>query len=396
MTILLWIIACLGTACAIGSAIAAAQIQKLRRKDDAAHATTLDCVNADLAGAANQLKQTNAEYEALLSGCGSGVFVLDPSDMIERANPEACRLLGIYQQQLEGRSLLQATLSSELQASVRLAREQNSVQRCEIRAPGVTGSCLSVTIVPAGTDTTATSRCLVIANDVTELRRLEMVRRDFVANVSHELRTPLTSIRAMAETLQDGAMRDLEVADHFLGTISAEVQRLTRISEDLLILSHAESRPADSSRVALSTLLNDVVNRFQKQAENEGIGLHLDAPAALYVKGSRDQIEQVIINLIDNAIKYTQKGGNVTVTAKRHGQVAAIYVADTGIGIMNQDLPRIFERFYRVDKARSRESGGTGLGLSIVKHIVESHGGNVTVESEFNRGSTFTFTLPCI
>jgi signal transduction histidine kinase len=198
----------------------------------------------------------------------------------------------------------------------------------------------------------------------------------------------------MAETLQDGALRDGDVAEHFLGTISTEVQRLTRISEDLLILSQAESSQTETSKVSLSSLLDDVVSRFQKQAEKDGIRLQLNAPAGLYITGSPDQIEQVIINLIDNAIKYTHSGGSVSVGAEQQDLMVAVHVADTGIGIMSQDVSRIFERFYRVDKARSRQSGGTGLGLSIVKHIVEAHGGNVTVVSEFNRGSSFTFTLP--
>lgn len=394
MTLLAWIIAgaaILGATC---SALAALHLIKLRQQDQRTLSAALERAHSDITGSASQLMQINSEYDALLSGCGSGVFVLDPNDVIERASPEACRILSLQQKQLEGRSLLQTTLSSELHACIRQAREQNCVQRCEIRMPGMSGSCLSVTIVPVSNNTNGNSRCLVIANDVTELRRLETVRRDFVANVSHELRTPLTSIRAMAETLQEGALRDGDVADHFLETISTEVQRLTRISEDLLILSRAESRPAETSKVDLSFLLDEVVNRFQKHAENDGIKLQLNAPTGLFITGSPDQIEQVIINLIDNAIKYSHKGGRVSVSAERQDRLVAVHVVDTGIGIMSQDVPRIFERFYRVDKARSRQSGGTGLGLAIVKHIVEAHGGSVVVESEFNRGSTFTFTLP--
>jgi len=395
MSLLAWILVGSASLAATCCAAIALRLKRLRLQDQLAHTAGLDRVRADLTSSTARFTQINAEYDALISGCGSGVFVLDPNDSIERASPEACRLLGAQQKQLEGRSLLQATLSNELHTSVRQAREQNCVQRCEIRAPGVNGSCLSITIVPASVNSSANARCLVIASDVTELRRLETIRRDFVANVSHELRTPLTSIRAMAETLQDGALRDGDVAHHFLGTISTEVQRLTRISEDLLILSRAESRPAETGKIALTTLLADVVHRFQKQAENDGIQMQLDAPPGLYVTASADQIEQVIINLVDNAIKYTHKGGCVSVCAERQEGQVAVHVVDTGIGIMSQDVPRIFERFYRVDKARSRQSGGTGLGLSIVKHIVESHGGSVIVESEFNRGSTFTFTLPC-
>jgi PAS domain S-box-containing protein len=235
---------------------------------------------------------------------------------------------------------------------------------------------------------------LLLFDDVTELRRLETVRRDFVANVSHELRTPLASIRAMAETLQDGAINDMAVAGRFVNIIVGEVERLTRILEDLLILSRAESKLPERHSFVLSDLVRDVVERFQPQAGKAQIQLSYQGPRPLMVVANRDQIEQVLVNLVDNAIKYTPPGGRVDVTAKPQDQLVTVYVVDTGIGILSQDLPRLFERFYRVDKARSRQSGGTGLGLSIVKHIVETHGGKVMVESEYGRGSTFSFTLP--
>ncbi len=351
MTLLPWILAGAAVPCAALSAAALVELSDpARRQDQLAHSAELDQARANLGASAAMLVQIDAEYLALLSGCGSGVFVLDSNDAIERASPEACRLMGLHQKQLEGRSLLQATLSADLQASVRLAHEENCIQRCEIRAPGMSGSCLNITIVPVSINPGAGLRCLVIANDVTELRRLETIRRDFVANVSHELRTPLTSIRAMAETLKDGALRDGTVAEHFLETISNEVQRLTRISEDLLILSQAESSQAETSRVSLSILLDDVTNRFQKQAEKDGIKLQLIAPAALFTNGSPDQIEQVIINLIDNAIKYTHSGGSVSISAEQQDQMVAVHVADTGIGIMSQDVSRIFERFGQCDE----------------------------------------------
>ena len=205
----------------------------LRFEDSRTGAAALDKVSIELATCAARAQQSDAEFDALVTGCGSGVFMLDSGDHIERASPEACRLLGLQQKQVEGRSLLQVTLSSELQTQLRLARETNTEQKCEIRAPGNTSACIGVTIVPTRLAAAPVARCLVITIDISELRRLETVRRDFVANVSHELRTPLTSIRAMAETLQNGAIGDADVADHFLATISAEVQRLTRISEDL-------------------------------------------------------------------------------------------------------------------------------------------------------------------
>jgi two-component system phosphate regulon sensor histidine kinase PhoR len=239
-----------------------------------------------------------------------------------------------------------------------------------------------------------TPHFLILLDDVTELRRLETVRRDFVANVSHELRTPLASIRAMAETLQDGAIHDSAVAGRFVSMIVAEVERLTRLLEDLLVLSRAESRIPERAVFPLNNLIHDVVERLQSQAEKANITLNYTTPAPLKVDANRDQIEQVLVNLVDNAIKYTLAGGRVEVRAEEREDRVVVHVIDTGIGIMSQDVPRIFERFYRTDRARSRQSGGTGLGLSIVKHIVETHGGNVTVQSEYGRGSTFSFTLP--
>lgn len=349
-------------------------------------------LNAQLTACRAEGLRASSEYAALVMGCGAGVLLLDNAGNIVEASPAAAKTLGASESQLKGKSLLHATLSPDLDECLEMARTQREIRRCEFRTPGAVNT-LSVTIVPVGS-TEQPCRCVVIVNDVTERRRLETMRRDFVANVSHELRTPLTSIRAMAETLQDGALNDANVADRFLGIISAEAQRLTRISEDLLVLSHAESRLAELSSVDLSLMVDQIVQRFQKQAANSRIQLLAETEPGLCVSGSADQLEQVLINLIDNAIKYTPEGGRVVVKARPQTGSAWVCVTDTGIGIMNQDLPRIFERFYRVDKARSRESGGTGLGLAIVKHIVESHGGCVNVESEFNRGSTFIVTIP--
>jgi len=198
----------------------------------------------------------------------------------------------------------------------------------------------------------------------------------------------------MAETLQEGAIHDEEVAERFVLIIQQEVERLTRLLEDLLVLSHAESKPPERVQFALHEQIKKVVERLRPQAEKVNVTLHVSIPPRLIVKANPDQIEQVLINLVDNAIKYTSENGNVYLVAESIADNVRIRVSDSGVGIMSQDLPRIFERFYRVDKARSRHSGGTGLGLAIVKNIVEMHGGMVTVESEYGHGSTFTVLLP--
>ena len=311
--------------------------------------------------------------------------------------PRAC--WGTRNGGLVGKTLLEATLSFEIGTLIGEALASGAPQQQEIRRGEGLGRTLRVrvTLVPQHESVApdlAAPQFLLLLDDVTELRRLETVRRDFVANVSHELRTPLASIRAMAETLQDGALHDSEVANRFVNIIVGEVERLTRILEDLLILSRAESQLPEREPFALTTLVRDVVERLNVQAEKSSLKLTYAGGAAIEVTANRDQIEQVLVNLVDNAIKYTPSGGKITVTTDTSGGMASVHVKDTGIGILSQDVPRLFERFYRVDKARSRQSGGTGLGLSIVKHIVEMHGGSVDVQSEYGRGSTFTFSLP--
>jgi two-component system phosphate regulon sensor histidine kinase PhoR len=341
-----------------------------------------------------RLDAVTREYDALLAYCGGGVLLVGPDDSIERANVTARYLLGVPTLNMIGKSVPRGTLSEDLYTLVKGARETRCIQRREITASGTSGCQLVVVASPVIQEETGACSVILVLHDVTELRRLETVRRDFVANVSHELRTPLTSIRAMAETLQDGAMADASVACHFLKTIIDETGRLTRISEDLLHLSQAESQSPEKARFDLVELCEEVAGRLKMQARGAGVRLGWELPAHLFVTANHDQIEQVVVNLLDNAIKYTSAGGGVRLVAAATGEGAVVRVSDTGIGIMPEDVPRIFERFYRVDKARSRQSGGTGLGLSIVKHIVEAHGGQVRVESEINRGSVFSFTLP--
>ena len=348
-----------------------------------------------------------AYLPVLLEELDTGVLVLDNQRRIVESNPAAHRMLSAREGSLTGKSLLEATLSYELLNLLASAQKAGTPVQQELRrGSALTARILEVRIFPlelsavgspsrtAPASATLPPRFLLLLKDITELRRLETIRRDFVANVSHELRTPLASIRAMAETLQDGAVEDTTVARRFVSIIVGEVERLTRILEDLLILSRAESKQPERNAFALHQLIRDVVERFQYQAEKAGIRLLYRMPDSLPVVANRDQIEQVLVNLIDNAIKYTPEGGEVTVDADVQEHQIVVKITDTGIGIMSQDLPRLFERFYRVDKARSRQSGGTGLGLSIVKHIIETHGGSVYVESEFGRGSAFSFTLP--
>jgi two-component system phosphate regulon sensor histidine kinase PhoR len=238
---------------------------------------------------------------------------------------------------------------------------------------------------------------ILVFHDITELRRLEKIRQDFVANVSHELRTPISSIKGYAETLLEGALEDKDNAKEFISIIYQDSNRLANLINDLLDLSKIESGKMKMNFIPLDpvSLIKRAVTVIENQAKAKSIALKLDFASDLpKIKADETRFSQVMINILDNAIKYSSEGGSATISAKVVNNALQIDISDTGIGISEKDLPRIFERFYRVDKARSRELGGTGLGLSIVKHIVSAHGGQVWVKSELGFGSTFSFTIP--
>jgi two-component system phosphate regulon sensor histidine kinase PhoR len=240
----------------------------------------------------------------------------------------------------------------------------------------------------------------MVLNDVTRLRRLENLRRDFVANVSHELKTPITSIKGFVETLIDGAIRDPGAADRFLRIISRQADRLSAIIEDLLQLSRIE-RGTERQEIELRphplvTVLRGAVELCQPQAEEEHMLIELDCPRDLVAAINPPLLESALVNLIDNALKYGGSGGRVRVALREAEREAVISVQDWGAGIASAHLPRLFERFYRVDQSRDRKAGGSGLGLSIVKHIAQAHAGRVEVESKVGAGSTFSLHLPRI
>jgi two-component system phosphate regulon sensor histidine kinase PhoR len=239
---------------------------------------------------------------------------------------------------------------------------------------------------------------VVVFHDITELKKLETMRRDFVANVSHELRTPLTAIRGYAETLLAGALEDRSRARQFLSVIDRHSERLSRLIDDLLTLSDLELGKTALKREAvyLENLVDEVFEILRERAERSKIALVRDIPPSLpLILGDPDRLQQVLINLTDNAIKYSAEGGTVRISAAAiDGPAVEVEVTDYGIGIPTTDLPRLTERFYRVDKARSRELGGTGLGLAIVKHIVQAHGGRLEIVSQVGVGTTVRFSVP--
>lgn len=329
--------------------------------------------------------QRNA-VDLLAEGLEIAVFLCDTRPMILYANRKATEMFKFDNP--IGRSILAVTLSYDLESLVTACAQTREKQHAELTFayPDERTALAEAWMEPDG------DRIFLSLYETTDLRRLERVRTDFVANVSHELRTPLTTIRAMAETLQDEPDNH-ELLDRYLAKIIAEVDRLSLIANDLLILSAAESNPVRKQGCNVAEVFRSVAQQLGPKAQEKGLKLEFRGPSDLIIEANQAQMSQVAINLVDNAINYTSEG-SVEVVVQPEGDQVVIMVRDTGMGIASEHLPRIFERFYRVDKGRSRSTGGTGLGLSIIKHIVEAHGGQVNVQSALNQGSTFFIRLP--
>ncbi len=332
---------------------------------------------------------------AILGSMVEGVAVVNGSERLGFANPGFAEILGLDVPPTSGSALVEVVRQTELLEAVRQVLGGEPRVQSEI----VTGTlrqhffAITVAAVRAG-DTTG---AVVVLHDITELRRLERVRRDFVANVSHEFRTPLTAIQGFAETLLAGAIDDPQNRTRFLEIILEHSRRLARLTEDLLVLSKmdAERLELEIRRLRVSQLIESCLETAQRRATEKDLKISVNMPQGLPdIAGDRRRLAEVLQNLLDNAIQYTLPGGKIIVSAKTGEDEIILTVSDTGIGIPKADQSRIFERFYRVDVARSREAGGTGLGLAIAKHLVEVHGGRLWVDSEVGRGSQFHFSVP--
>jgi two-component system sensor histidine kinase SenX3 len=271
----------------------------------------------------------------------------------------------------------------------------------QLRVPSGTTAAIEFTVhhpitrvIRAAISPLPDASALIVAQDVTDARRIDEIRRDFVANASHEMKTPVAGILAAAETLPDAIRDDPPEAQRFAGNLAKEARRLSNIIQDLLDLARLDQVPAEIGVAHLSDLVRRVIDDAAAAARAKRLTVRSDIASDVIVAGRPNDLELLARNLLDNAIRYTPEGGAVSVSLRRDDGKAFLAVHDSGIGIPAKDLPRIFERFYRVDRARARETGGTGLGLSIVRHIAESHGGSVTADSELGRGSTFTVSLP--
>jgi len=332
---------------------------------------------------------------AILGSMVEGVAVVDGSEHLVFANQGFAEILGLDVPPVPGSSLLEVVRQTELIEAVRQVLRGEPRVQSEIATGTLRQHFFATTV--AAVQAGDTSGAVVVLHDITELRKLERVRRDFVANVSHELRTPLTAIQGFAETLLAGAIDDPHNRTRFLEIILEHSRRLARLTEDLLMLSKmdAERLEMEFRRISISQLMESCLETSQHRAKEKRLEIRLDAPNGLpEISGDRRRLAEVLQNLLDNAIQYTLPGGEITLKAEARSDEIIVTVSDTGIGIPKADQPRIFERFYRVDAARSREAGGTGLGLSIAKHLVEAHGGRLWVESELGQGSRFHFSVP--
>ncbi|HEV2689725.1 MAG TPA: ATP-binding protein [Bryobacteraceae bacterium] len=342
------------------------------------------------------LKLEGARREAILDSMVEGVLAVDKDLRVIFCNNSLARLVGARIPVNPGMPILELVRDPALLEIMKnvLASGKRVEQRLTL--PAAEAHTFEVLAAPlAGPSTRG---AMAILHDVTDLERLERVRKDFVANVSHELRTPLASIRGYAETLLDGALEDQQNKRKFVEVILAQATRLSDIASDLLSLSELESMGAAAppQPVSVRAAVESALRTVESSARLRGVRLQCEAVEDSRVMGSELRLEQVLVNLLDNAVKFSRPNGEVRLESKAVNGAARITITDTGIGIPSEDLPRIFERFYRVDKARSREMGGTGLGLSIVKHAVEQMGGSVAVESRLGEGSRFTLTIPAV
>jgi two-component system phosphate regulon sensor histidine kinase PhoR len=333
------------------------------------------------------ISEDRARLATILDNMADGVIMTDAEGNVSLANQTAKKLFNIKGP--EGKSLIEAVRDHEADELLKLCLRTAEMQSVQYES-GTSKRYLRAIALPV-----AHSGVLLLFQDLTELRNLQATRRELIGNISHEFRTPLAGIKAMVETLRDGAVSDHDIAVDFLNRIDSEVDRLTQLVAELTELSRIETGKAELKLepVDINDLAEEVTAQLKPQVERQRLSLVEELAADLpRVPADRARVRQVIVNLLHNAIKFTDAGGRITVSTRREGGSVTVAIADTGRGIAGDDLPHVFERFYKGDKVRTGE--GAGMGLAIAKHIVEAHGGNIRVESEEGRGSTFSFSLP--
>ncbi len=369
-----------------------------RRGDELADlASTLNQTAEHLATTIRTLREERNQSAAVLTSMSEGVVVIGSNQRIIFCNAAFCRAVDIGIATWEGRPAMEAIPTADLLSFVTEARNKTAPVSGEFTVGLLRTRTFAVTATPIRSDDSK-SGIVVVLHDISELRRLERARRDFAANVSHEFKTPLTSIQGFAETLLSGALEEAEHSRRFIEIIRENAVRLGRLTDDLLKLAQIEAGKVDLQRKPLSirSVIQPCLEVTRPKADQKNLILEMECSADLpLVSGDSMCLQQVLQNLLDNAVRYSQAGGRIVISASLKGSEIVIAVSDEGAGIPKADQERIFERFYRADAARSREDGGTGLGLSIAKHLVEAHGGRIQVQSEVGAGSTFSVYLPC-
>jgi len=358
-------------------------------------ASTLNSMAQNLEDKIHEIEIKNQHLVAILESMVEGIIVVDKTSRIVSINSSVEKIFNISKQNLEGKVFLEVIRNNDIAEIINKVLKKGEFTSCELALMWPVQKIFQINASPIF-EKEEVSGCLLVIHDITEIRKLETMRRDFVANVSHELKTPLTSIKGFVETLLEGALEDKENNRHFLKIIQEHGERLNKLVDDLLSLSHLESKEIllEKGIFNLRQQVEKVIMGFKEQLKKRNVDIKNEIPANISINADKDKIEGVFTNLIDNAIKFNKENGSIKISSQQEGDKIKIIVEDSGVGIPEKDIPRIFERFYRVDKARSAELGGTGLGLSIVKHIVELHGGTVGVESVEGLGSKFWFSLP--
>ncbi|MFS1511824.1 two-component system histidine kinase PnpS [Chengkuizengella sp. SCS-71B] len=353
----------------------------------------------------NRISENEIRLKTVLEHLISGVIMIDRHGKIVLLNRASETILGIKENEILGKRYIDTKQNQDLITLIQTCFQKKQHIREELTFYYPEQRTIEMNLVPLHQDHKQRSGILIVMHDITAIRKLEKMRSDFAANVSHELKTPIAAVKGFSETLLSGALDDKETAKSFLQIIYDESDRLNRLISDILELSKIESKavPLHYSPIAMKQFVEKTVQMLESQSKEKQIHVTLNVNQDLYMEADEDRLRQVFINLLSNAINYTPEGGQIQIRVEYlylsedvDDEKIRIEISDTGIGIPKKDLPRIFERFYRVDKARSRISGGTGLGLSIVKHIVELHKGEIRVESDIGSGTTFIIDLPLV
>lgn len=356
----------------------------------------LQNISAQLQTQLSDIAKDKKEMQAILSGMVEGVIVIDKDETIRIVSEPTVQMLDLRAGRILGRPYWEVIRNERVIEAIRKVFGTKEVLKAELSAMLPKEQYFSMRVSPVLGDAGEINSVTAVFHDISELKRLEKIRSEFVANVSHELKTPLTSIKGFIETLESGAIHDKDKAERFLAIIRKQTEQLENLVEDILKLSVLESRELKlkKTKIDLKALIEEVAGDYSNDLREKNQRYEFRTPQHLVVLGDAKKLEQLIANLLSNAIKYTPQGGKISVSVWPEGDEVRIDITDTGVGIAPKHLSRIFERFYRVDKNRSKEQEGTGLGLAIVKHIVQAHDGRISVESREGHGSTFSVFLP--